>query len=288
MVRHVTGAISVLAAAGYLTAFPASPAAAPAVRTTTSLTAWLNPTATVTLMAAVSAADGSVPAGAVQFEAGGADIGSPVAVTSGRATTTASVTAETTPVTLTAVFTAASSGYLSSAGGYAETLSHPAGAQSLAGVAASGTFTVTIASGTVNLTVSGLTATGTLEDITVTDTRSDSPGWSVSGQDSGFTGSGTAAGRSISGDQLGWAPAAVGALQGGATLGGTVAPVSPGLGSSAAVLAAAAPGCGAGTNVLSASLTLAIPPSAAAGPYSGTLTITYVAAGPQNQTCPVV
>lgn len=255
------------------------------MRTATSLTAWLNPSAAVTLMATVSAGDGSVPAGAVQFEAGGADIGSPIAVTGGRATTTAAVAAVAAPVSLTAVFTAACSGYLSPAGSETETLS-PAGAQSLATLAESGTFTVTIASGTVNLAVSGLTATGSLEDITVTDTRSDSPGWSVSGQDSGFTGFGTAAGWSISGDQLGWAPAAVGALQGGATLGGTVAPVSPGLGSAAAMLAAAPPGCGLGTNVLSANLTLAIPPSAA-GPYSGAMTITYIAAGPQNHTCPV-
>jgi hypothetical protein len=68
----------------------------------------------------------------------------------------------------------------------------------------------------------------------VTDTRNYYPGWSVSGQDSNWTGSGTAAGFTISGNQLGWTPIAAGAQQDGATLGGAVAPVSPGLGTTAA------------------------------------------------------
>jgi hypothetical protein len=100
-----------------------------------------------------------------------------------------------------------------------------------------GAFTLTVAPGTVNLTVSGATATGTLEDVTVTDTRNYYPGWSVSGQTSSFDGSGTAAGSTFSGNQLGWVPTAVGSLEDGASLGGTAAPVSPGLGTTAATLA---------------------------------------------------
>jgi hypothetical protein len=71
----------------------------------------------------------------------------------------------------------------------------------------------------------------------------------------------------------------------GATLGHTVAPVSPGLGTTAAALASAAANCGFGTNVMSANLTLDIPLLAAAGPYVSTMTITAVVTGPPNQFC---
>jgi len=119
----------------------------------------------------------------------------------------------------------------------------------------------------------------------VTDTRNYYPGWSVSGQASAFAGSGTAAGSAFPGNQLGWVPIAVGTLADGATLGGTVAPVSPGLGTTAATLASAPANCGFGTNIMSADLTLDIPPLAAAGPYSSTMTITAVTTGPPNQFC---
>jgi hypothetical protein len=96
-----------------------------------------------------------------------------------------------------------------------------------------------------------------------------------------FTGSGTAAGATIAGDELGWTPTAVGTLVGGATLGPAVAPgTSPGLGDAAQVLVSAAPGSGTGTNVVDAALTLDIPASALAGPYTGDLTVTYLSAGP--------
>ncbi len=268
---------------------PAMPGTS-AVATTTTLTASPSPApvnATVTLTATVSAADGSTQAGSMQFEVGGTGIGSPVTFYNGVATTTTTFT-NAGPVALSAVFTPASSSYLPSTGTYTETVD-PA---SLAGsvpvtitVPQSGAFTLTVAPGTVNLAVSGLTATGTLQDITVTDTRNYYPGWSVSGQDSALTGAGTAAGSTISGNQLGWTPIVIGSLAGGATLGGAVAPVSPGLGTTAATLALAPPGCGFGTNVLSADVTLAIPATAPAGPYSSTMTITAVTTGPQNEIC---
>lgn len=262
------------------------------VATTTTLTASPDPAAAgapVTLSAAVSAAGHITPTGLVRFEAGGADIGSPVTLIGGLASTKTTFAAAG-PVPLSAVFTPVCAFARSSTGTYTETIgpavTAPFGNVPITiAVPQSGAFIVTVAPGTVNLAVSGLTAAGTLQDVTVTDTRNFYPGWSVSGQESGFTGAGTAAGSVIPGDRLGWTPTAVGALHGGATLGGTVTPVSPGLGTTAATLASAAAGCGFGTNVLSASVTLAIPPTAAPGPYSGALTITYIEAGPQNQTC---
>jgi hypothetical protein len=136
-----------------------------------------------------------------------------------------------------------------------------------------------VGTGTVTLAASGANATGVLLPITVSDTRNTYPGWSVSGQASGFTGSGTAAGSTIPGNQLGWTPTDS-SLAAGATISGPVAPGSPGLGSTPAVLAEALAGGGFGTSVLGANLTLAIPATAAAGPYASTLTLTAVTALP--------
>jgi hypothetical protein len=146
-----------------------------------------------------------------------------------------------------------------------------------------GAFTVTVTAGTVTLTVSGstipLTATGILNTVTVSDTRNYVPGWSVSGQESPFTASGAAAGSTIPGDQLGWQP--TGTLGDGVALGPAVNPGrNPGLGEAARVLASATTGSGFGTSALSASLTLDIPDTALPGPYTGSLTVTYVESGP--------
>jgi hypothetical protein len=138
---------------------------------------------------------------------------------------------------------------------------------------------VTTAPGAITLAVqdgAGNTmriATGMLQAITLAEYRNYLPGWSVTGQASNLT----AAGQPISGTQLGWIPA--GSLVGGAKLGSPVAPGHPGLGSAGAVLAAAAPGSGIGTDTLGAELLLAVPAGAESGPYSGTLTITYLEAG---------
>jgi hypothetical protein len=291
------GFISTLAAAvGLAVAWvPASAAlAGPSpVATTATLTASPSPAnagTTVTLTADTSAADGTNPAGTVQFEANGTNIGSAVAVNaSGAAATTTSFVA-TGQMALTALFIPTSTSYLFSQGTFTETI-YPAGTTAAGSepvtlaVPQSGSFILTVSPGTVDMTVSGSTATGTLQDVTVTDTRNYYPGWSVSGQTSSFAGSGTAAGSTISGNQLGWVPAAVGSLVDGATLGGTVAPVSPGLGTTTATLASAAANCGFGTNVMSASLTLDIPPLTAEGPYISTMTITAVTTGPANEFC---
>ena len=310
MLPSGTSAVAVSEGSGTSLAILRGPTAAP-VPTTTVLTASPNPAvagAAVTLTATVTAADGTSPAGSVQFLADGTDIGSPVAVSSGSASTTTTF-ADPGTQALLAVFSPASATYAASsgelslvvttgqggggggggcdgngdddvaggggAGGTASSAN--AGTEPIAvTVPCSGTFTVSIAPGTLVLTASGPTATGMLEDVTVSDTRNDFPGWSASGQASGFTGSGTAVGTAISGNQLGWTPAVVGSLQGGATLGAAVAPAAPGLGGAAAELASAAAGNGAGTNVLTANLHLLIPDGQQPGPYGVSLTITYV------------
>jgi hypothetical protein len=296
----LAGSLSALAAAGCFAVgcVPASAAVlaiagASPVATTTSLTATPNPTTagtTVTVTAATSAADGTNPAGTVQFAVNGTDLGSAVAVNaSGVATTTTSFAASG-QMTLTALFLPTSSSYLFSQSTYTETI-YPAGTTAAGSepvtiaVPRGGAFVLTVASGTVNLAVSGLSATGTLGDVTVTDTRNYYPGWSVTGQDSAFAGTGTAAGSTVPGNQLGWVPTAVGSLEDGATLGGTVAPVSPGLATTAATLASAPQNCGFGTNVMSANLTLDIPALAVAGPYSSVMTITAIVTGPANEVC---
>jgi hypothetical protein len=254
-----------------------------AIATSTTLTASPNPAttgATVTLTATVTDSDSSTPAGSVQFESGGTDIGTPVTVASGTATTTTTF-ASAGAYSLTAVYTPTSPSYASStSAAVSETVTaattSTSGSEPLSvTVAATGSFTLTVATGTVTLTVSGATATGALNPVTVSDTRNTFPGWSVSGQESNFTGSGTAAGSTISGNQLGWVPTDT-SLGTGVVLGSTVAPASPGLGTTAAVLASATAPNGAGTSVLGANLTLDIPASATAGPYAGVMTITAV------------
>lgn len=266
----------------------ATPPAGP-LSTTTTLTASPNPAqvnTTVTLTATETASDNSHPAGSIQFQAGGTAIGTPVAVgATGTATTTTTFAAAAT-VALTAVFTPTNTtGFTGSTGTFSETVTatNPnSGTEPLAvTVPPSGAFTLTVGTGTVNLTVTGSTATGTLNTVTASDTRNTFPGWSVTGQTSDFTGSGTAAGATISGNQLGWVP--TGTVATGATLGPTVAPAAPGLGTTAGVLAqahAATPGSGFGTSTLAANLTLAIPTGTRAGPYAATMTITAVTSLP--------
>jgi hypothetical protein len=236
-----------------------------------------------TLTATVTDADGSTPAGSVAFMNGASTLGTSN-VTNGVATfqtTFASAGTES----LSAVYTPTSSSYNSSTGTLSLTVSAAppnSGTEPIAvTVPASGTFTLTVAAGTVNLAVSGATATGALNPITVSDTRNTYPGWSVTGQVANFVGSGTAASGNIPGDQLGWVPTDT-SLATGAVLGATVTPgsSSPGLGDTAEVLASAVPGGGNGTSALGANLTLDIPATAPAGPYTSSLTVTGVTTGP--------
>ena len=260
--------------------------------TAITLTASPNPVTvgqTVTLTAAVTSARGTATlAGTVQFKVGGTDIGAPVALDSSGVATTTTTFAAAGKDKLSAVFTPADHRAFNASSRtlIVTVLSSgtppPSGAVPLAAqVPAAGAFTFTVdTTDTVTLTVSGNSATAATTPITVSDSRNNVPGWSVSGQAADFTGSGTAAGASISGNQLGWTPTSTGTLPQGVTLGGTVAPGAPGLGATPAGLASAQAGSGSGTSTLGANLTLAIPATAVAGPYAGSLTVTAVTTAP--------
>jgi hypothetical protein len=247
---------------------------------------------TVTLTATETASRGEHVPGHIQFEVGETDIGTPVAVdASGVATTTTTFSAAGTEV-LAAQFTPTSTRFANSTGKFLLVVRPVSPAVAgivpiLVTVPRSGWFTVTFDPGAAQLTPSGSIAHGMLPDVTVTDTRNYYPGWSLSGQASTFTDS--SSGQSVSGKHLGWVPAVVGSLHGGAKLGGAVEPEPPGLGSAPASLAYAVAGCGFGTNVLSAKLTLAIPETER-GRYSGIVTVTYVeslsaSTGDDGATC---
>jgi hypothetical protein len=257
--------------------------------TTTTLTASPSPATvgqTVTLTATVTGGT-STPAGTVQFEVGGTAIGTPVTLAVGVASTTTTFSAAGTEA-LSAVFTPTDATAFQASTGTASltvsTTSPFTGNEPLAvAVPAVGSFTLTVGAGTVSLSVStdGSTGTGTLNAVTVSDTRNTYPGWSVSGQDSNWAGTGTAAGGTISGNQLGWTPTST-TLAPGVTLGAAVTPASPGLGTTAAVLASvhAGIGNGYGTSTFGANLTLAIPVTTPSGPYTSSLTVTAVTSNP--------
>jgi alpha-tubulin suppressor-like RCC1 family protein len=282
------GAVATAISEGYDTSL-AIATQGTAVSTTTTLTASpssLTAGKPVSLSATEEAADGTNPAGSVQFEVNDTDIGSPVAVNASGVATTTTTFAYAGSESLSAVFTPTDpSAYNYSAGGltlfvnpsYAGTVPLAVNAPS------TGTFTLTVdTTDTVTLAVSGSSATAAATPITVSDSRNTFPGWSVSGQDTDWTGSGTASGATFSGNQVGWTPSSAGALPQGVTLGSAVTPTSPGLGSTPAVLASvhAGPGNGYGTTTLGANLTLLIPAGQAAGSYTSDLTITASTADP--------
>jgi len=244
------------------------------------------PGATVTLTATVTSATGTtIPAGSVQFSAGGTNIGTPVAVNASGVATNTTVAPATagTVVPVSAVFTPTDTTAFSGSTGNASFTvvgsNGPFPIPVTFTVGATGVFTFTANTNAVTLTVdaANTTGTGNLNGnlITVSDTRNTTPGWQVTGQESNFAGSTTATGFTISGNQLGWTPTDT-ALGTGVTLGPTVAPGGPGLGTTAGVLASAHAGSGTGTSNLSANLLLAIPAAQHAGVYSGTLTLTAV------------
>ena len=254
-----------------------------------TLTANPNPATsgqTVTLTATTSVSGAT---GTVQFENNGTNINTtPAQVSGGVATTTFTAPTVTTATTetLTAVYTPSGS-FTAGTGGSLSLPVNPAPANSgsiplAVSVPASGSFTLTVdTTDLVSLTATDLTAAGVTSPIGVSDTRNTYPGWSVSGQDSAWTGSGSAAGGTFSGDQLGWAPTDT-VLAPGVTLGSTVTPAAPGLGTAAATLASvhAGLGNGFGTSTLGANLSLVIPPTAPAGPYTSGLTISAVTSNP--------
>jgi len=279
--------VSIAAGATTYTTSSTGPVATP---TATTLSASPNPAAagaTVTLTATETPAT----AGNVAFMNGATTIATVPVNASGVATTTFTAPSPfTSAVTLTANFSPTSTSFLSSSG--TTTLNSSSVLTAVNSpvtinvtVAATGALTVTVATpATASLTVSGSSASGALPNVTISDTRNTFPGWSVSGQESTFTSSATPS-TPISGNQLGWTPAAAtgsNAFDGThVLLGGAVAPASPGLGTTAAVLALAHAGFGADPTgatswIATAALNLAIPASTTAGAYTGSLAITYL------------
>jgi phosphate ABC transporter phosphate-binding protein len=254
------------------------------VATGTTLIAAPNPAVVgeiVTLTATTGASDGTFQAGSVQFMVGGGDIGSPVAVNASGVASTTTTIGSAGSVGLAAVFTPTDPSYPPSTGTFFLTASPGTGPVPVTAIVLpTGTFTVTIPAG-VTLTQSGATATGNLTPIIVSDTRNTYPGWSVSGMAGNFTGTGLAIPYTIPADDLGWVPGTA-TLPTGIAIGPAIpAGTSPGgLGDSGGVLADAADGYGYGTYTFDAALTLDIPATAPAGSYTGTLTITYLEAGP--------
>jgi hypothetical protein len=273
-------------AAGTTYSFSANP---PAGNVTVNLTLTANPNPatsgqTVTLTATASASGAT---GTVTFQNNGTAIGSPVSLAGGIATTTftAPTVTSASTVNLTAVYTPSGSFTAGTAGALSLPV-NPAPANSgtiplAVSVPQQGSFTLTVdTTDVVTLTAAGATATGATTPITVADTRNSYPGWSVSGQDGAWTGTGTAAGGTFSGNQLGWAPTDT-ALAPAVTLGSPVTAAAPGLGTAAPLASVhAGLGNGYGTSTLGANLTLAIPATAPAGPYTSGLTISAVTSNP--------
>jgi hypothetical protein len=240
---------------------------------------------TVSLTATVTP---SAATGTIQFENNGTDINTPVTISGGTATTSTTVPGVTSPTTeaLTAVYTPTGNYAATTPGSFSLTVNPPAANSGIIPLAVSvpqsGSFSLSVDSSTVvTLTASGLNATGATTPITVADTRNSYPGWSVTGQDGAWTGTGTAAGGTFSGNQLGWAPTDT-ALGAAVTLGSPVTAAAPGLGTTPATLASAVAGLGNGygTSSLGANLTLVIPGTAPAGPYTSGLTISAVTSNP--------
>ncbi|HET6952200.1 MAG TPA: Ig-like domain-containing protein [Acidimicrobiales bacterium] len=135
------------------------------------------------------------------------------------------------------------------------------------------------------------TTTGALNGLTVLNARGTDAGWSLTGDMTGDFGDGTGDGvcpasdpstwdnHCIPGDNLGWTPSASVAHQqipgdvAQVNAGAAVSPDSPGLGSAQALCSSPANHSG-GTFSCGGGVSLAIPASAAAGTYSGTLTLT--------------
>lgn len=242
----------------------------------------------VRLTATVSPASAT---GTVQFTDNGANLGSPVALSGGTASTTTS-TLGVGGHQLAAVYSGNSALAGSTSASVPLTVSAPPGSASetLNVNVPAGALTISVADPNValpdlqlNPSSTMFSTSGPINPATVTDTRAGNPGWTVSGQVSNFTGPG-----SINGANLGWTPSVVDKAAGQTvTAGSVVAPAAgldPGASPSdlaqglatARTLATAAAGAGLGTAHVSASLALNAPTSTPAGHYTATLTLTAI------------
>jgi len=272
-----------------------TPPAGP-VTPTVTLSATPNPVqegSTVTLTATVMAGSTAVTSGSVQFEEGGNNVGTPVALnSSGVATTTTTFTTTGTP-SLTANYESSNTTQFNNATSAAVTETVTANNPLAQGeliqvtVPPTGTFSWSVPTPepVVTLSVSGSSATGALTPGTLADSRtgiaanqytatnlvngfSGYPGWSVVGQATSFSNPTSNPVGSIPASALNWTPTTP--ASGDFSLGSAS---TGGLGT-AQTLATAAEGHGDGSFQLGANLTLAIPGTAPAGLYTSTLTMT--------------
>jgi ABC-type phosphate transport system substrate-binding protein len=259
----------------------------PPADTTTTVTANPNPVAAgqaSTLTATVLYANDVAPAGSVQFEVGGAVLGTSVPLDANGVATTTTVFTTQGAQAVSAVFTPTDAGVANPSAGTLSVVVVPPGSAATqlltTTVPPTGSFSLTVnPTDTVVLKLfDSNTAIGVINPVVITDTRNTYPGWSVSGQASDFTNPTSHPAGIISGDRLGWEPE--GLLVNGVVFGGAVSPGAPGLGTIAAVLASANAGAGFGTTTVGAGLTLAIPPTVPSGTYTGVLTLTAVTAAP--------
>jgi hypothetical protein len=278
-----------ISADGNTYSFSATPPAGPPAAVNLTLTASPNPATSGQSVTLTATASASGATGTVNFEDNGTVVGTPnVPLSGGKAITTFTAPTVTSADTenLTAVYTPSGNFTAGTAGSLSLPV-NPAPANSgtiplAVSVPQSGSFSLSVDStDVVTLTATDLTAAGSTTPITVADSRNSFPGWSVSGQDGDWTGTGTAAGGTFTGDQLGWTPTDT-ALAPAVTLGSAVTAANPGLGTTAATLASvhAGLGNGFGTSTLGADLSLVIPPTAPAGPYTSGLTISAVTSNP--------
>lgn len=281
-------------AASYTTSDAPPAAGSTAVATSTTLVA--DPTtadagASVALTATVAAQDtaGNDAAGQVEFFNGSTSLGTEP-VSQG----TASMSVSTLPAgdnSITAKFEPTDATAFAASTSAAVTVTVNQGTTTPPAQGGSGTETINVnvpqVAGDLTLSVDNtpvqlsqatnngtvLDSTGSLSPITVGDARIPLAGWDLTGSVTNFA-SGT---NQIPASDLGWTPKVTTPnTAGDVTAGGTVAPSSPGLGSTPAELAAADAGKGGGTTVLGADLDLQAPVDTPAGDYSATLTVTLM------------
>lgn len=247
----------------------------------------------VTLNATVAPA---AAGGAVQFTDGGANLGSPVALSGGSASLTTSAL-KAGNHSFTAKFVPADAGAYAASESAAVALS----ITPFTGAAGTETISTTVEPGALAVSIdstapvvlpapalapdaSKLTTGGSLNAVTVTDTRAGNLGWNVAGQVSDFS---DGASHSINGANLGWSPKVVDKASSqtitagpavspaNAIAPGATAPAGVGLASSR-TLASAAAGAGVGTAHLNADVSLQVPTTTVAGTYTATLTLTAI------------
>lgn len=246
--------------------------------TTTVATSGVTATS-ATVSATVAPAEAT---GTVQFTRDGQNVGTPVDVVNGTATTSVSGLAPSTSYTFGASYSGDGT-YAASTGSAAAVQTPAAADQSESGIGVTvpeettttpSGLKISVKPGAVTLTGAATreqgaawTASGALGDVTVNDDRRDASAgsWTLSGQASAFAGSGS----QIAASNLGWTPRKVGgAGEAGAAASDLSAPQGLATGT--------ASGESNVTTTVGADLALNVPAGTPAGNYQATLTLTLI------------